>query len=97
MDTNEREAYNRAKKRVKEIKSFYYHLTCYCTIMPIIIFTNLAFDPQFHWFWFSLLGWGTGLLIHGMTAFNRIPFLGKDWEERKMREFMDKEQHKKGL
>ncbi|MFL9844293.1 2TM domain-containing protein [Flavobacterium rhizosphaerae] len=91
---NEYYDYSLAKKKVKKIKSFYYHLTCYCIIIPIIIFANLMFDPQFHWFWFSLLGWGTGLLIHGLTTFDFLPFLGRDWEERKLKELIEKEQHK---
>jgi len=30
-----------------------------------------------------------------MKAFNYMPFLGKDWEERKIKEFMDKEKENK--
>lgn len=89
---NEQEAYKRAKKRVKEIKGFYINLLCYCIVVPGLIITNVIFTPEFHWFWFSLLGWGTGLLIHGLNAFNVMPFLGAGWEERKMKEYMDKEE-----
>jgi hypothetical protein len=42
-----------------------------------------------------MLGWGIGVLFHGMKAFNYSPFLGKDWEERKLKEFMDQEKNKK--
>lgn len=59
MESNfEREhRYLKAQKRVKEIKGFYTHLAVYCFVTPVIIFVNLKFVPQFHWFWFSVLGW----------------------------------------
>ncbi|MFP9099026.1 2TM domain-containing protein [Flavobacterium sp. RHBU_24] len=90
---NEREAYKRAKKKVKEIKGFYYNLLCYCIVIPILIFVNLKFSPEFQWFWFSMVGWGTGVLFHGLSAFNVVPFLGSDWEDRKLREFVQKEEN----
>jgi len=92
METyNEQEAYKRARKKVREIKGFYANLLCYCIIIPTLIYINLRFVPEFHWFWFSAIGWGTGLVFHGISAFGIMPFLGKDWEERKLREFMDQE------
>ena len=33
--------YERAQKRVKDIKGFYIHLVVYCVIIPGIIFFNL--------------------------------------------------------
>jgi hypothetical protein len=91
MESNfTQQRYYKAQKRVKDIKGFYTHLTVYCLVIPVIIFVNLTFVPEFHWFWFSLLGWGTGLFIHWLTVFG-FSFLGigKDWEERKIREFMN--------
>jgi hypothetical protein len=83
--------YERVKRKVKEIKSFYYNLTCYCTVIPVLIFINLTYSPQFYWFLFSAFGWGIGLVIHGLMAFDYIPFLGYEWQERKIRELMEKE------
>ncbi|WP_116787291.1 2TM domain-containing protein [Flavobacterium psychrotrophum] len=88
---NEQDAYKRARKKVREIKGFYINVVCYCTIIPILIYVNLTFVPEFHWFWFSALGWGTGLMFHGFSAFGIVPGFSKDWEERKLREFMEKE------
>lgn len=83
--------YDRAKAKVKEIKSFYYNLACYCVVIPVVIATNLIYMPQFHWFWFSVAGWGSGLLIHGLSAFGYLPFLGRDWEQKKIKELMEKD------
>lgn len=83
-------AYKKAKDKIKEIKAFYYHLVCFIFCMPIIIYVNLRFSPEFHWFWFSVAGWGTGLSIQFMFAFGLVPFLGKDWESRKIDQLMEK-------
>jgi len=87
------QAYIKAKKRVKDIKGFYSHLAVYCFVIPFIIFINLKFSPQFHWFWFSTLGWGLGLFFHWVKVFGLNALgLGKNWEERKIKEFMNKNQ-----
>lgn len=86
----EEQRYIKAKKRVKDIKGFYVHLSVYLLTMPIIIGVNLMFVPGFHWFWFSVLGWGIGIFFHwlGVFGFSKLG-LGKDWEERKIREIMN--------
>ncbi|MBF6608093.1 MAG: 2TM domain-containing protein [Flavobacterium sp.] len=87
----ERAAYIRAKKKVKEIRSFYYNLTFYCIVIPILIFINLYYVPEQIWFFWPMLGWGIGLMFHGFEAFSYNPFLGKDWERRKIDELVEKE------
>ena len=84
--------YLRAQKRVKDIKGFYTHLTIYCVIIPIIIYVNLTYEPHFHWFWFSTLGWGSGLFIHWLTVFGfSLLGIGKDWEEKKIKKYMEEQ------
>lgn len=91
MENNytEEKRYLRAKKKVKELKGFYIHLALYILNTPLIIVVNLMFSPQFHWFWFSVLGWGIAIGIHAFVVFSDR-LLGKDWEERKIKELMDK-------
>ena len=92
MEANfiQEERYFKAQKRVKAIKGFYTHLTIYCLIIPVIIYVNLTYEPHFHWFWFSTLGWGTGLFFHWLRVFgfNLLGFW-KDWEEKKIKEYMN--------
>ncbi|WP_442266190.1 2TM domain-containing protein [Tenacibaculum sp. ZS6-P6] len=91
MENNyiEEQRYLKAKKKVKEIKGFYVHLALYLLNTPIIVYTNLTFSPQFHWFWFSVLGWGVAIGIHAFLAFSDNLF-SKEWEERKIKEIMNK-------
>jgi hypothetical protein len=37
------------------------------------------------------MGWGIGLLFHGLSVFSFTSSWGKAWEERKIRAFMEKE------
>jgi len=86
---NEETKYYRAKKKVEEIKGFYASLLAYCLVIPFLIFIWYRFSSNtFQWFWFPMFGWGFGLLFQGMHAFGYNPIFGKDWEERKVREFM---------
>jgi len=89
----ENNKYLRAVERVEEIKGFYSSLIAYCIVIPFLMFINFKFVPQFHWFWFPMLGWGIGLIFQGFKAFAYNPFLGRDWEERKIQEYMN-EDHK---
>jgi len=92
MDQNSinKQRYHKAQKRVKKIKGFYSHLTVYCIIIPTLIFINLKYEPSFHWFWFSLCGWGIGLFFHWLSVFGlHLLGLGNNWEEKKIKEFMN--------
>ncbi|WP_432671422.1 2TM domain-containing protein [Flavobacterium sp. SM2513] len=80
--------YQKAKKKAREIRSFYINLGLFCVLIPVIIGINLSFVPQFHWFWLSILGWGTGLAFHGLATFNFRPFVNSNWEQRKIQQFI---------
>jgi len=80
-------AYDRAKKRMKEIKSFYGNLIAYSIIIPFLMIVNLTTSPKKIWFLWPMLGWGIGLAAHGMGAFA----IGKNWEERKIRQILEKQ------
>jgi sensor histidine kinase YesM len=82
--------YLKAKERVDKLKGFYANLISYCTVIPVLIIINLG-TSGFQWFWFPMLGWGMGLTFHALETFG----YGKSWEERKIREILDKEEQQK--
>lgn len=89
---NENAKYLRAKKRVEDLKEFYGSLISYFFVIPFLIFINYRTSWHvFQWFWFPLLGWGLGLVIHAFKVFG----YGSSWEERKIREIMEKERNNK--
>ena len=84
--SNENLAYARAKERVEKLKGFYGNLISYCIVIPILIIVNLSSPHPFQWFWFPLLGWGMGLTFHALETFG----YGKNWEEQKIQEILNK-------
>lgn len=83
-------AYYRAKKRVEAIRGFYGSLISYCVVIPVLVFINLQFSSKFQWFWFPMLGWGIGLIMHGFGVFG----YGSRWEDRKIREILNEDKEK---
>ena len=42
------------------------------------------------WVWQIPLAWGLALAVHGILVWTRLSRWGRDWESRKIREFMDR-------
>jgi hypothetical protein len=95
MEPAKKARYDYAKKTAREIRSFYINLTCYCVVMPVLIIINLMYYSGMYWFVFSMTGWGAGLILHGITAFKYFPFLSADWEQKKIKEFIEQEKQKR--
>ena len=86
----EEKRYLKAKERVEAIKGFYGNLGSYLIVIPFLWWLNSQ-TTSFIWAIFPTIGWGIGLTIHGLEAFDANPLWGRRWEERKIRELMDKE------
>lgn len=95
FQTEEQQKYERARKRVEELKGFYGHLSAYVVINIFLMTINLIQSPNNIWFYWTTGGWGIGVIFHAIKVFNYSPFLGKDWEARKMREFIEREEEKR--
>jgi hypothetical protein len=89
----EEQSFLRAKKRVKEIRDFYEHLTVYVVALPVLIVINYYATPDEMWVWNVAMGWGIAIAIHTLLTFT-LPFLDKGWEQRKIMEILDKEKSK---
>ncbi|TCI90565.1 2TM domain-containing protein [Tenacibaculum sp. M341] len=100
QDTYEESQYVRATRRVEELKKFYKHLAVYLVINIFIstnkIIRNLgngeSFEEAFFDFntfavWFF---WGIAIVLQAFKLFGFNFFLGKNWEERKIQEMMQK-------
>jgi len=99
-------SYERAQKRVNEIKGFYGHLTAYIAVNAVLLLASgkIHFivlsegalgNPKFlDWIDWNIFGtpiiWGIGLLIHALFVFKASPFFGKNWEERQIQKQMNK-------
>ena len=89
QNSDESLAYERASKRVRELKGFYGNLISYCLVIPFLIFVNLYTVPQYHWFWWPMLGWGIGLVSHAFLVYG----IGRQWEEKQIQKVLEKEKN----
>lgn len=94
MDLNEKEnRYLKAKQRVGEIKKFYTSLVSYLIFIMALAGLNYYVNEWSNpWFLWAAFGWGIGLFFQGMKAFSWFSFFGKNWEEKKMKQFMEEEE-----
>lgn len=89
--------YQKAQRRVQKLKSFYKHLSIYCIINCFIIYFNIKnlHDGESYFQFKNFLTaffWGIGLFSHAVKVFAPNIFLGEDWEARKIKELMSKDQ-----
>lgn len=89
---NQETKYFRAKERVAELKKFYGNLTSYILVISGLAALNYWTNGwSYMWFLWAAFGWGIGVLFHAMGTFNLNPFFGRDWENRKIKQFMDED------
>lgn len=90
------EAYERAKERVEEIRGFYAHVLIFVLVNLALLILNLATRRQTDgvlWFVWPLLGWSIALAAHAICVFGVGPFLNHTWEERRIRQELERQQH----
>lgn len=99
MENNDKKL-NRAKKRLEELKGFYWHLAAYIGVNSFISISSvvgrmssgasflevLDFGTFAVWFF-----WGIGLFFHGMKVFSYNPVFSKQWEERQIQKYIEKD------
>ncbi|PSG86441.1 2TM domain-containing protein [Aurantibacter aestuarii] len=89
-------AYDRAVKRVKELKSFYIHLAVFLAINLFIVYINFTnLKPNESYFqmknFYTFIFWGIGLLAHAASVFLPQMLMSKNWEKRKIDEYINRE------
>ncbi|WP_298239375.1 histidine kinase [uncultured Algibacter sp.] len=89
------DSYVRARNHVDELKGFYYSLISYFLVIPFLIFINYKTSWGFQWFWFPVFGWGLGLTIQAFRVFINDGAFGRNWEQRKIEQFMKEEEDKR--
>ncbi len=94
-------AYLKAMNKVDRLRGFYWHLIVYLIVNTGItvlkITRNIGNGESFNEAFFDLgtfivwLFWGIGLALHAFSVFGLPYLLGKNWEENKIKEFMEEE------
>ncbi len=87
------------RRRVRRLAEFYRHLAVFVLVMTVLFAFNgwviYQSDKPVKWYsWWVLwpfLGWGIGVVAHGLSVAPFWKFLSMDWEEKKVRELMERE------
>jgi len=93
-DFRKEEAYLRAKKKVDSIIGFYWHLASYLVVnIFLILLIGINSNQGFSGFepYATAAFWGIGLFFHFIGVFGPDIFFSKDWEKRKIEEYINKE------
>ncbi|HET8838233.1 MAG TPA: 2TM domain-containing protein [Flavobacteriaceae bacterium] len=94
MEPDHEQKYRRARERVKELKKFYNNLGSYIIVIAFLAGVNYYTDGwNYPWFLWAAFGWGIGIAFHAVKAFEINPMFDKNWEERKIKEFMEKDEY----
>ncbi|MGO3184049.1 MAG: 2TM domain-containing protein [Aequorivita sp.] len=90
----EDQKYIKAKKKVEDMKKFYSNVMMYvffiCALAGLNYYVNELRNP---WFLWAAFGWGIGIFFQAIKVFSWTPFMGKNWEEKKMKQFMEEEEN----
>ncbi|WP_438962009.1 2TM domain-containing protein [Nonlabens sp.] len=81
----------KATRKLKYIKGFYNHLIIFMIMNLIFLTLVLYIDFNINYFInFFVLPWAMGIFVQWVLVFKWNPFTGKDWEKRKIQEYLDK-------
>lgn len=69
---------------VRDLKGFYTHLVIYGVVMVALLLFNLLRKPEHLWVVWPAIGWGMGVLFHGLNVFEVFNFFGPQWEQRQI-------------
>lgn len=91
--------YKEAERRVKKIKNFYVFLFIYIVVNLFILLINYRQLKPHESIWqlkfFTLpIFWGIAVAVYALRTFVPGFLFGSNWEERKIRELMEKERMK---
>lgn len=76
------EEYKKAYREIvkeEERRMFFIHLVVYIAINIMLIIINFIYSPGIIWFFYPLIGWGIGIVIHYL---NSIRWIERRLEER---------------
>ena len=82
--------YEEARRHAQNVRGFYRHALVYILVNTGLMALNHFATPARLWYGWATLGWGIGLAVHGVSVFAFRGWLGPQWEERKIREYLER-------
>ncbi len=94
QNTEQKNKYSRERDRVATLKKFYAKIMSGLIAIGITGGINYYFNEwEYPWFLWVVFGVSIGIFFRAIKIFNLNPFMGKDWEDRKIREFIKKDEN----
>jgi RsiW-degrading membrane proteinase PrsW (M82 family) len=87
MDEN----YERAKKRVNQLKGFYTSLIVYIVVIIFLAVVNYLTSPGAWWFLIVAFIWGIFIVAQGISIYRKRGLFSKEWEDKKIKEYMEED------
>jgi hypothetical protein len=85
---------SRARARARSVRGFYVHVGVYLIVNVSVFIANAVMvmvNSGQNWFFqWLLLAWGIAVVINAFVVYTDR-FLGPEWEERKVREYLTKQ------
>ncbi len=72
-------------EKVQDIKAFYSHLVCYVVVIAGLFILNWLVSPNTVWAVWAALGWGIGVISHGLSVFEIFFFLAQSGKSAKLK------------
>jgi transcriptional regulator with XRE-family HTH domain len=77
-----------ALAHVRKLRGFYIHLAQYGIVIAFLTIVNLMTSRHYYWVIWVALGWGVGVLFHGLRVFDQVPFLSGQWERQQVEKYL---------
>nr|WP_243694239.1 2TM domain-containing protein [Vibrio viridaestus] len=53
-------------------------------VIALLFVINYVTNPENIWAWWPALGWGIGVVSHGLRAFEIVNIFGLEWEKKQV-------------
>ena len=80
-----------ARHHVRRLKGLRIHALVFSCVMSGLLGLNIILKSDW-WVQWPFLGWGIGLIAHAILVFAPIRPFGPDWEERKIKDYLNRPQ-----
>ena len=81
----------KAFEQVRKLKGWYGHLMTYVLVIAGLFAINLLSAPDYIWAKWPAMGWGIGVLAHGLSIRSRSVLFGPEWEKRQVEKRLGRE------
>ncbi len=89
-DLTQHPRYRQAQRHARAVRGFYVHALVFVLVNAGLVAINLMGTPGRLWFGWGMAGWGVGLAAHAVSVFAFDRMFGREWEEHKIRNYLDR-------